>query len=57
MNCTSCDKALTGGLDTYGEVGTEFCQECYLSLMEGTPEPHVDLRDILRDHPDPVEGA
>lgn len=30
--CTICHTPLTGGLDTYGDVGLEMCQRCELEL-------------------------
>lgn len=32
MNCTICGKALTNGLDTFGDVGSEVCWDCWLDL-------------------------
>lgn len=29
MKCFACAKSLTGGLDTYGDVGEELCWDCY----------------------------
>ena len=29
MNCTVCDKALSGRLDTFGPVGCEMCWDCW----------------------------
>lgn len=55
MTCTICGQVLTGGLDTYGDVGQEFCHECYLSLLEEKPEPHIDIRTLMRDYPDTSE--
>ena len=33
MNCMICKTELSGGLDTYGDVGSEVCRECHLDLM------------------------
>lgn len=40
--CTVCGKLLTGGVDTYGDSGSELCWECY-SEMAGEPEPLYGL--------------
>lgn len=34
MNCTLCEVPLTGGMDTYGDVGSEICYECWLAIEE-----------------------
>lgn len=33
MNCTGCKTELKGSIDTFGDVGEEFCLNCYLSIM------------------------
>lgn len=35
MNCIRCKNPLAGGIDTYGEVGEEMCQSCWLEWCEG----------------------
>lgn len=47
--CVICRARLWNGLDTYGEVGQELCQACYLSLLEEQPEPYVDIRTLMQD--------
>lgn len=43
MNCISCGKQLSNGLDTYGAVGQELCWRCYSEhLEEGLNAPTVD---------------
>lgn len=32
LHCTICGTPLSGGLDTYGDVGRELCQRCDLEL-------------------------
>lgn len=32
MTCFFCDKPLTGGIDTYGDVGEEVCWDCYAEM-------------------------
>lgn len=32
MKCEVCGKALSGGLDTYGDVGHEICEDCFLTF-------------------------
>lgn len=32
--CISCGATLKGGLDTYGDVGEEFCESCWLAMEE-----------------------
>lgn len=34
MTCTCCQTPLTGGTDTFGQVGQEMCQECWWALRE-----------------------
>lgn len=58
MVCTSCQKSLMGGLDTFGEVGQEMCWECHSSLAddalptlivedtESEEEDDLDIEDI-----------
>lgn len=41
--CTSCQKSLTGGLDTFGDVGQEMCWDCYSSFME--PMEFINVAD------------
>lgn len=33
MQCTFCGKPLSGGLDTFGEVGQEVCGDCNAEQM------------------------
>lgn len=39
MNCIACGKPLSGGLDTFGEIGQELCQVDYLALLSEKPAP------------------
>jgi hypothetical protein len=32
MKCLTCDTQLTGGTDTFGDVGQELCMECWYAL-------------------------
>jgi hypothetical protein len=32
MNCVVCSKPLTGNIDTFGPIGVEMCQSCYLNV-------------------------
>jgi hypothetical protein len=34
LHCRDCECALTGKTDTYGDVGEELCQWCYLAQIE-----------------------
>ena len=34
LHCTICTTPLTGGLDTYGDVGAELCIDCWYDLPE-----------------------
>jgi hypothetical protein len=34
LQCHCCGKVLLGGIDTWGEVGQEFCQDCYYEITE-----------------------
>lgn len=43
IKCTICDKALTGGLDTFGDVRFPMCQECYWSLSTAESDPYKQL--------------
>jgi hypothetical protein len=55
IKCSWCGKSLTNGLDTFGDVGEEFCKECFdqLSAKEdygyGFPPRGVDPRDFMPD--------
>jgi hypothetical protein len=33
MNCICCGKQLSGGLDTYGELGQPMCFDCHWDLI------------------------
>lgn len=33
MNCTFCGQALTGKLDTFGDVGEEMCRSCWCNPL------------------------
>jgi hypothetical protein len=33
MNCARCGQPLAGGLDTYGDVGDEVCQACWIKRL------------------------
>lgn len=33
MTCTCCKTPLTGGSDTFGQVGQEMCQECWWAML------------------------
>lgn len=37
MHCIACSTPLTNGLDTWGEVGTEFCRDCYIAFWDTGP--------------------
>jgi hypothetical protein len=32
LTCTICGKELSGGLDTFGDIGEELCQDCWIRL-------------------------
>lgn len=34
MNCESCEKPLTGGVDTFGGVGQNLCMGCWVDGRE-----------------------
>lgn len=34
LTCTICGMALENGLDTFGDIGEELCQECWIHLPE-----------------------
>lgn len=36
MNCICCNQPLTGNLDTFGYVGEEMCQACWLDVVDST---------------------
>jgi hypothetical protein len=42
MNCAFCGKELTGSIDTFGAIGQEVCQSCWLE--HGNAE--VDMPDV-----------
>lgn len=52
MICMCCGKALSGGLDTFGDVGAEMCFDCWLALLNEQPEEHVDIRELMDDEDD-----
>ncbi len=47
MNCTCCQQPLTGGLDTYGDVGQEMCWDCWSELVFEPADPYLDLRKLI----------
>lgn len=34
LTCTHCGKELYNGLDTFGDIGDEMCQDCWIHLPE-----------------------
>ena len=38
LKCTCCEKPLSGGIDTFGDIGQEMCWTCY-SECSGMGEP------------------
>ena len=42
MNCQLCDKSLSGGIDTFGEVGAELCLGCYFGVSDAALERQAD---------------
>jgi len=39
ITCTACQRPLTGGTDTFGDIGHPTCQDCFAE--------HGDLLEIL----------
>lgn len=53
MNCSLCNKPLSGGMDTFGEVGQEMCWDCYSSLLiEGEEEEITEWYGMAPHHHD-----
>ena len=44
IRCAICGKALSGELDTYGEVGLPMCWDCW-SLIESLCDDDEELPD------------
>ncbi len=38
MNCSICGTPLSGGLDTFGDVGAELCADCWYDLPENNDD-------------------
>lgn len=51
LHCSSCGVELTGGLDTYGDIGKELCFRCNLDWSEtdynNARSEKVELQDKL----------
>ncbi len=47
--CICCGKPLTGGLDTFGDVGQEMCWDDWSTLVFDPPDPYLDLRELMAD--------
>ena len=46
MECKLCHIELTGSLDTFGDIGEEMCQDCWLEWCEGWWEERFKHRLI-----------
>lgn len=57
MNCSVCDKPLTGGIDTFGELGTELCMEHFFAPPPPTEDDLriAELNDELDALADEIE--
>jgi hypothetical protein len=42
LNCSHCGVVLSGGIDTFGQVGTEMCCQCYFGEREECGVLHVE---------------
>lgn len=51
LNCTGCQKPLGNGLDTFGDVGCEFCWDCY-GALNGESGPGHDYYGLAPHHHD-----
>lgn len=49
LHCTCCHTPLTGGLDTYGDVGEEMCWECWSSFMDDTERATITSHQEIVD--------
>lgn len=49
LTCICCGKPLTGGLDTFGDVGQEMCWNDWSALVFEPPDPYLDLRHLMSD--------
>ena len=51
LKCVACGGHLTGGLDTFGEVGQEVCQSCFWVFWQdyGVADEEVDTVGEKRD--------
>jgi len=49
MKCIACGIELSGGLDTFGELGTEMCQSCCLGFADDydIAEQNAALREAM----------
>ncbi len=47
MNCINCRKELTGGIDTFGIVGAELCQQCFFDRQPDSERVQL-FKDELR---------
>lgn len=49
MNCACCGKALSGGLDTFGDAGAEVCHGCWCAAEpEGVDLREQELQETIR---------
>jgi hypothetical protein len=49
MTCTCCQTPLTGGPDTFGQVGLEMCQSCWWALLcDGDPALEERVKEAER---------
>lgn len=58
IRCCCCETMLTGGIDTFGDIGQEMCATCWLGLIDDyeprkvTINPSVIVFDYEEDEPD-----
>lgn len=50
INCTACQKPLTGGTDTFGDMQLPMCQECWFDLgYEPLEAKTIGVLELGRD--------
>lgn len=59
LKCTCCEAPLSGGLDTFGDVGCDMCWTCYSALLPDrvpeVPTPFVDVQLFVHESADDVD--
>jgi hypothetical protein len=56
LHCICCRIALTGGIDTYGDLDLPMCQSCYLDLLCEWKDSYVPMFECTH-YPDGSIGC